>query len=344
MKKLFTTKKLLTLILIIPALILSACTVAPAQPETQPPTQPTDAPAQPVRIAALKGPTAMGLAGIVKDDPNGECYTLNLSAAPDAIPPLLVKGEVDIACIPGNLAAVLYNRQPELLQMIVINTVGVLYLTDNGGTSVKKMEDLKGKTIVLAGKGATPEYALNYILDAHGIDPADVKLDFKSEHAEAVAALAQGKADLALMPQPFVTVAQSKNPSIRVVIDMNTAWEEAARLKGEPGRLVMGVAVARRAFIEENPVAVRQFLADYAASQQFVTSDTAGAAAVIGEMDIVPQPVAVKALPYCGISNIAGAEMQTIMDGFLAALFAQNPQAVGGALPPTDFYFTDNES
>ena len=124
---------------------------------------------------------------------------------------------------------------------------------------------------------------------------------------------------------------------------MNTAWEEA-RLKGEPGRLVMGVAVARRAFIEENPAAVRQFLADYAASQQFVTSDTDGAAAVIGEMDIVPQPVATKALPYCGISNIAGAEMQTIMDGFLAALFAQNPKAVGGALPPTDFYFTDNES
>lgn len=165
-------------------------------------------------IAALKGPTAMGLVNLMKDSESGETtgneYTFTLAGSADEVTPALLKGELDMACVPANLAAVLYNKTEGEIEVLAVNTLGVLYIVENG-ESVHSMADLKGKTIVAAGKGSTPEYALRYLLTKNGIDPDnDVTIDWKSEHSECVAALASGQASVALLPQPFVTVAQSK--------------------------------------------------------------------------------------------------------------------------------------
>ena len=196
------------------ALSLAACAQKPA--ETTDPAETPDTPAQeteaPVtaRIAALKGPTAMGLVKLMSDAPssaNGPLYDFTLAGSADEVTPALIKGELDMACVPANLAAVLYNKTEGAVQVLAVNTLGVLYIVENG-ESVQSLADLKGKTVVAAGKGSTPEYALRYLLSENGIDPdADVTLDWKSEHSECVAALASGQASIALLPQPFVTVA-----------------------------------------------------------------------------------------------------------------------------------------
>lgn len=293
-----------------------------------------------LRVAALKGPTAMGLVKMMRDVDEGEPfsnndYTFTLAAAADEVTPSLIKGDLDMACVPANLAATLYQKTEGEIVTLAVNTLGVIYIVENGN-AVQSMADLRGKTIVSAGKGSTPEYALRYLLSENGIDPdADVTIDWKSEHAECVSALATGSATIAVLPQPFVTVAQGKIDSLRVALDLTEEW--AALDNGSA--LLTGVVVARKEFVEANPVTVADFLEDYTASVAWVNDNTADAAQLIGEYGIVDAAVAEKALPYCNIVCITGEEMQEKLSGYLQVLYDADPASVGGALPEADFYY-----
>ncbi len=289
------------------------------------------------QVAALKGPTAMGMAYMMSSDSSSFEYTL--AAAADEITPKLVQGELDIAAVPANLASVLYNNTKGQVQVLAVNTLGVLYLVENGDT-VHSVEDLRGKTIYSAGKGATPEYALNYMLTQNGIDPeTDVTIEWKSEHAECVSALAADATAVAMLPQPFVTTAQMKNENIRVAVDINEEWEKLASAGDSKATLITGVVVARKAFVEENGALLSTFMQEYAASVAYAQENVDETAALIGELDIVPEAVAKKALPECNITFIAGEEMKEKLSGYLQTLYDQNPKAVGGTMPGDDFYY-----
>lgn len=296
-----------------------------------------------VRAAALKGPTAMGLvkfmsevdAGNLKD----EDYSFQILASADEVAPLISKSEADIAAVPANLASVLYNKTSGAVRVIAVNTLGVLYICELGDT-VNTVADLRGKTIFSAGKGATPEYALEYVLRANGLDPTvDVTIEWKSEHAECVAALAQDTTAIAMLPQPFVTTAQAKNDQIRVALDLNQEWAAACEAEGRDGKLITGVAVVRSEFADAHPEAVDAFLAHYRESVEFVNANTDEAAALVGGYDIVPEAVAKKALPACNITFVDGADMKAQLGGYLEVLADQNTEAVGGKLPGDGFYY-----
>lgn len=304
-----------------------------------------------VRVAALKGPTAMGMVKLMSDYApveealedkenvvtagGGNTYEFTLAASADEVSPKLMQGELDIACVPANLASVLYNRTDGGIVTLAVNTLGVLYIVENGN-SVQSMGDLAGRTIVASGKGSTPEYALRYLLTENGIDPdTGVTIDWKSEHSECVAALASGQASIALLPQPFVTVAQSKIDGLRMALDLTEEWDKL----DNGSALITGVIVARSDFVEAHPAAVGSFLTAYAASVDWVNANTADAAALIGEYGIVDAAVAEKALPYCNIVCITGAELLEKLPGYLSVLYNADPAAVGGAMPDNSFYF-----
>ena len=311
------------------------------------PKEPTAAPepSEPVaiNIAALKGPTGMGLVKLMADSDAGETgnnnYTFSISGAIDEITPKLIQGTVDIAAVPANLAAVLYNNTKGQVKVLAINTLGVLYIVEKGET-VKSVEDLRGKTIYASGKGASPEYVLNYILSSNGIDPdTDVTIEYKSEHAECLSALEANEGAIAMLPQPFVTAAQLKDSSIRTALDLNQEWDKIQKATGGTSSLVTGVIVARTAFIEEHADAVNYFLDQYKASVEYVNANVEDAAALIEQYDIFTAAVAQKALPYCYITFIEGAEMQDKLGGYLSVLYDSNPKSVGGALPDEAFYY-----
>lgn len=297
-----------------------------------------------VRIAAVKGPTAMGMVQFMDQVDSGVLtdnnYTFSIAAAIDEVTPMLAKGELDIAAVPANVSSVLYNNNSAGFQVLAINTLGVLYIVESGNT-VQSMEDLRGKTIYASGKGATPEYALNYILSANGIDPtADVTIEWKSEHAECLSALMAQENAIAMLPQPFVTTAQKKSDQIRVALDLTQEWDALQEDNETPSALITGVVVARREFVEQNPDAVSAFLDHYKTSVEYVNSNTDEAAQLVGQYEIVTAEVAEKALPACNITFIEGKEMQEKLSGYLAVLFEQNPRSIGGALPGDDFYFS----
>lgn len=294
-----------------------------------------------VRVGGLKGPTAMGMVKLMEEDAAGTTandYEFTLAGSADEINPLLIKGELDITAVPTNVASVLYNKTEGQVEILALNTLGVLYVVENGNT-IQSVEDLRGKTIYSTGKGATPEYALNYILGENGLTAGtDVTVEYKSEHSELASLLAAGQADLAVLPQPFVTSVLAKNPDVRIALNLTEEWDKVTE---DGSKLTMGALVVRKDFAESNPEAVRNFLKEYQASTQYVTDEANldDAAALIEQYGIISAAVAKQALPYCNIVCITGEEMRTAAEGFLSILAKANPQSVGGTLPAEDFYY-----
>lgn len=288
-----------------------------------------------VRIGSLKGPTTMGVL-FMQDQEN---YEITMATTADEIMPLLIKGEIDIALVPANLASVLYQKTEGEVSVIDINTLGVLYLV-SGDTTVKEPKDLKGRTIYLTGQGATPEYALRYILSENGLTDQDVTLEFKSEPTEIAALLAENPETVGLLPQPFVTAACLKNDALKVVMDMNEQWD--ALQDENTSRFITGVTVVRNKFLEEHEKAVEQFIKDHAASVERMNTNLEEGAALVVEAGIVPkEAIAKKAIPECNLVCVQGEEMKTALSGYLNVLFEQNKKAIGGALPEEDFYFAE---
>lgn len=292
-----------------------------------------------ISVGGMKGPTSMGMVKLMDDAEAGETentYTFTVAASADELVPLLNQGKVALAAVPANLASVLYHNTDGGVKLLAINTLGVLSIVENGD-SVQSFADLKGKTIYATGKGSTPEYALRYLLTQNGLDPdTDISIEWKSEPTEVVALLSQGEG-IGMLPQPFVTVAQTQIPDLRIAIDLNEAWTAL-----DNGSLFLtGVLVGRTEFVEEHPAAVSAFLEEYAASVTWVNENPADAAPIIEEIGIVKAAIAEKAIPYCNITCITGEEMQTAMEGYLTTLLEQNPKSIGGSLPGADFYATN---
>ena len=335
---------------------LAACGSTATASSTEPASEPaaTEAPAETtetaaesagIRIAGLKGPTTMGLVNLIAQAEAGQTaqdYAFTMYGAADELVPLLVKGELDAAAIPANLAATLYQKTGGALEVACINTLGVLYVVELGN-NIQSVEDLKGATIVTTGKGTTPEYVLRYVLSQNGIDPdKDVTIEYLSEATEVAARLTTPTTDsstiVAMLPQPFVTsvVAQSEG-GVRVALDMNEEWQKVAG-----SRLVTGVTVVRKEFAEANPDVMAQLMTDYAASVESVTTDLSGTAALCEQYGVVAKAaLAEKALPSCNIVFETGDEMKTDLTAYLQVLYDADPASVGGALPGEDFYRAD---
>lgn len=294
-----------------------------------------------VKVGALKGATTLGLLPLQDKAADGganENYEFSMMTAADELLPLMIKGELDIALLPSNVASVLYQKTNGGVTVIDINTLGVLYMV-SGDSSVSSVADLAGKTIYLTGKGTTPDYVLHYILNGNGIDAdQDCTLEYRSEATEVAALLAENPDAIGLLPQPFVTAACAQNDALSVIMDMNAEWE---KLQGENGsRLVTGVTVVRNEFLQEHENAVAAFMEEHKASAESMNTDVEnGAKLAVASEIIAKEPIALKAIPKCNITYIDGNEMKQALSGYLQVLYEQNPESVGGALPQDDFYY-----
>lgn len=333
-------KKLISVISLILclALVFGACANT-ADNETTTTAEETTAAAEKaaINLGMLKGPTGMGAASLLGKDALGTAnadYELTLAASPDVFTSALLSGEIDIAAIPVNVAATLYAKSQGKVQILAVNTLGVLYLMDNTG-EIKSVSDLKGKTILSAGQGTTTEYVLNYILAENGIDAEkDVTIEYAAEHAEVLTQAVAGKYSVVLLPEPFVTQLKSKDAGFNTCIDLTAEWE---KLGG--GSLTMGCVAVRTEFAENNPEAVSAFLKDYEESISFVNENTEDAAALIEKYEIAAAAIAKTALPNCNITFLAGEEMKTNVSAYLEILHGFSEASVGGSVPGDEFYY-----
>lgn len=314
----------------------AAQTTAPAETTT------ASAPAEKatVRIATLKGPTGMTMVQMMDNQEKGltqNNYEFSILSAPDEAVAKLTSGEADIICVPTNLAATLYAKTQGKVKMTSINTLGVMYVLQRGGSDIKSLADLKGKTVYSTGQGSTPEYVLNYLLEQNGIDPQkDLTIEYKAEHTELATLMASGKADIAVLPQPFVTSVIAKNPDIHVVLDLTEEW---SKVVGADKPLAMSTTIVSAAFLEKHEDALKIFMDDLKASTAFTNQNLEGASALIEKYDIMPAAVAKAAIPECNMVYLEGAEMKTAASNYLDVIAKANPKSVGGQMPDDNIYY-----
>lgn len=324
-------KKITSLLLaLLVVLSLAACTVQPRQEDYQ---------SVNVRLGGLKGPTSMGMAKLLDDAENGltaNTYAFTMAASASELTPQLIKGELDILAVPANVGAILYNQTQGQVELIAASTLGVLYIVEKGGQTVTDVKSLAGKTLYATGKGATPEYALTYLLAQNGLTLGrDVTVEWKSEPSEIVALMAQEEHAIAMLPQPFVTSALSQVEGLRVALDMNEEWQKVAGSK-----LVTGVLVVRKDAVENDPEAFAAFMDGYKASVEAANNDVEGTAALCEQYGVVAKAaLAQKALPQCNIVFETGDEMKNDLATYFNVLYAADPASVGGSLPADDFYY-----
>lgn len=285
-----------------------------------------------IRIAALKGPTGMGMVKLA-DKQNYPNYTVSIEASPDALNPRIISGEVDVAAVPVNLASVLYNKLDGDISVLAVSTLGVLYVVE-AGSEVNSVADLAGKTVYATGQGATPEYILNYLLDKNGV-AGSVEVNYVGEHAALATMLADGSAGIGMLPEPNVTSTLAGNDNLRIALNLTEEWNKVCSTE-----LVQGVVIARKSFVNEHPEAIEQFLREYEKSSAFVNENIDEAAKLIVDAGILGNvEIAKKAIPNCNISFSKGEAMHKAVEGMLAVLFEANPKSIGGKLPDKDFYY-----
>ncbi len=289
---------------------------------------------EPIKIASLKGPTSIGMVKLMDDAEENGQYDVTIYASAAEVSPLLISGDVDVANIPANLAAVLYAKMKGNIEVLNINTLGVLYMVGANRESAS-FEELKGATIYTTGKGTTPEYALNYLLEQNGMTPEDFNIEYKSEATEVVAALQSDTEAVGVLPQPFVTVAQSQIEGLNILMSLTEEWNRVAK----DSELVTGVTVVRKDYLKEHEDQIQKFMTDLENSIDYVNANVEEMSASVEKYDIIKAAIAKKAIPYCNLTYIAGTDMKNKLGGYLEVLFQQDAQSVGGAVPDDDFYY-----
>lgn len=314
-------KKIFAVLSLMSAVLLGGCATKPVEP---------------LEVAALNGPTGIGMVQMLEEMEGAENpkYNIVLYQSPDEIVGKVVSGELDIACVPSNLGAVLYNKTEGGIKLLGMNTLGVLYIVENGQT-VQNIEDLKGKTILSSGKDSTPEFVLNYILNEAGLVPGeDVTVEFMGNHSDIASKLMAEEGTIALLPEPFVTTVLAKDKNIRMAIDVNEAWNNLNQMD-----LPMGIIVANANVVKDNAKGIEAFLEDYEASVKFVDENLEDAAALVEKFGIVPNAALAKvAIPKCNIVYRDSSNSEDSLNKFYEILEQANPKAVGGKLPDEAFY------
>ena len=309
----------------------SAATTGAAATDPQPDTVP-------VRVSVLSGTTGFGIAPMIADA-DKSALDLRFTVETDAsvIMPALLNGTCDIAALPTNAASVLYNKQPGCIQVLAVNTRGVLYLVTSEDVAVNSFEDLRGMTVYCPAQN--PQFVFSALCTAYGVEPnADMFIDTTyAQPAELRTALAAGKVKCAVLPEPMVTIALSANSTLKVALDLNEAWEYAA--DGEFA-LMQGCIVVRTAFAVQHPDIVEQFLTEYETSVNTVIADPEAAGRAIAEAGIFSNAgVAAAAIPRCNLCFVTGREMAEGLDSFYRVIGSVAPAAIGGYLPDARFYY-----
>lgn len=314
-------KKIFAVLSLMSAVLLGGCATKPVEP---------------LEVAALNGPTGIGMVQMLEEMEGAENpkYNIVLYQSPDEIVGKVVSGELDIACVPSNLGAVLYNKTEGGIKLLGMNTLGVLYIVENGQT-VQNIEDLKGKTILSSGKDSTPEFVLNYILNEAGLVPGeDVTVEFMGNHSDIASKLMAEEGTIALLPEPFVTTVLAKDENIRMAIDVNEAWNNLNQMD-----LPMGIIIANANVVKDNAKGIEAFLKDYETSVKFVDENLEDAAALVEKFGIVPNAALAKvAIPKCNIVYRDSSASKDSLNKFYEILEQANPKAVGGKLPDEAFY------
>jgi NitT/TauT family transport system substrate-binding protein len=290
-----------------------------------------------IQVAGLKGPTSIGMLPLFQNRPDfaaGVQAEYQVVPEPQIMLSRIMSGEVDIAAVPINLAAVLHNKGVPY-RFGAVSGDGLLYIVTSR-SDISSMKDLKGKTIYCIAQGSTPEFILRYTLVQNGIDPeADVNIDFTYDHVSITPQLVAGNVDLAVLPEPFVSIVAAKNPAVQPVIDLQKVW---ARTSGTRTTYPITAVLVKEELLRSNPEVVDAFFSVYADAIDWVIVHPKETGALAEEFMDMPAGIIASAVPRLNLHFQLPAEARPRVDELYRVLYSFAPASVGGRVPADEFY------
>lgn len=300
--------------------------------------------AKQIRVGLLNGPTCVPAAYLMEN--NGSVSDAELTyekfADPQALLPKMVKNEIDIGFMPANVAAKVYNAGNKSIICCAVVGLGNLSLitTDE---NIRRFTDLKGKTVYVAGQGATPEYMFRYLLKENGLtwdgEKPDVKMDFSIPTAQLAALLISGKIKYAVVPEPFSTIAKSKSDKVRAALDFQKEYLELTGKK-QNELYPLSVMVVRASFAKENPELLKTFLAEYDKAVNWTIKNPAASGKLSEKHSLgLAAAVVENAIPVSNYTYVPASSAKKNLEDLLNLFLEGDKTSIGGKLPDEGFYY-----
>jgi NitT/TauT family transport system substrate-binding protein len=291
----------------------------------------------PLAIYAIKGPSGVGMIRLFEDPPvvAGMRTRMEALAQADLMAAKFISGEAKVGILPPNVAAKIASTGKPV-QIAAVTGTGMLSLITSD-PAVRRIEDLRGREVEVAGQGATPDFVFRRILLSKGINPdRDIRLGYSLAYPEIAQSLIAGRISVALLPEPFATMARSGKSSLRVVGDIQAEWAAAGGLGNYP----MTVLIVDADFAKSEPAAVQAILAALKSSIEWVTANPSEAGVLVEKHDLgLRAAVVTAAVPRSNYVYISAKDARPSIEALFKTFLEFAPASIGGKLPPDSFYF-----
>ena len=288
-------------------------------------------------LASLNGPSSMALIKLIDslDSDSHAGLKADILDEPLQVRKMMLDGSADFAILPTTMAAILYNKGLDY-RLIAIPVWGSLYLFGQD-TTIGRWEDLRGKRVNVMARGMTPDVLFRYLLEKNGIRPeADIVLDYSyPSHVELANAVAAGKAELAVLSEPLVSMVAAKNTDIHPIFDLNNEWE---RTTGIP--MAQTALLAKDHINDHNPELVERVIDACRRSADWVNTNQDSAAGLIVSYGILPdEQTAVASIPRSHMDFKRARDISAEIEAYLRIFFNMEPDIIGGKIPDEAFIY-----
>ena len=254
-------------------------------------------------------------------------------AQSDLLAARFITGEAKIGILPPNAAAKIASSGRNL-KIAAVTGMGMLSLLTSD-PDVRSISDLKGKTVEAAGQGVMPDYVFRRILQYHNLTPdIDVKLGFSLAYPEIAQSLIAGRISIALLPEPFASMAITGKPDLRIIGDIQDEWRNIAG-----SDFPMTVIVVDGDFAALNRSAVDIVLSEFKKSIEWTVSHPVEAGLLAEKHSLgFPPNAAAAAVPKSNYVFLPAQAARSSLENIFNVFLDYAPAAIGGKLPGDDFY------
>lgn len=259
--------------------------------------------------------------------------------SPDQLRALLTSGEIDFTATPSNLPALMANRG-EPVRLLNVSVWGIQWLVSRD-PKVKRLEDLKGKELLVGYQRDLPAIVLDKMLKAKHMQPGrDIKLRYVRESHDAIALLLSGQADHAILGEPTTALLLWRNqqqgaaPLYRAQ-SQQQAWRET--FPAQPDFPSAGIMVSAR--MSGDLALSRAVDQAYAESTRWCTTKPQACAELVNRhFPHLPVVAIEQSIRFTHLESRSASQARAQLEALYKLLGESNPQAIGGRLPDPGFY------
>lgn len=251
----------------------------------------------------------------------------------DALIVDMLKREGDIAIVPSNFSAQLYNKK---LGYKILGTIGWGSFYVVSRDNINSLEELKGKEVYTFGKGLTPDLIFQSILEKKGINKNSIKINYLSSGNEVASLYLGKKVDTIVIPEPILSKVLIKSPTSTIVANLNDEWKNITNSDlGYP----QSTLVIKEEIYETNPKFVKEFINKLTESISKLYKNSGETVENVKRNSLsIDTSVLNKVLTRANIFYTPIIDCKEEYNNYFKILELTNKKVIGGKLPDEDIF------